>query len=120
VFPHLKITTSGIRAEEDANWKKPLTGRGRIEIVVEFFVFWHRRLAIIAKGASVLDNRSTGALFKENSLDLRGSVEREPTLTLPTKGSASDVLPLRADHSFASAHPYIPQTSAEKDSYEVF
>jgi hypothetical protein len=34
VFPHLQIITSGIRAEEAADWKKPLTGRGRVEIVV--------------------------------------------------------------------------------------
>jgi hypothetical protein len=77
-------------------------------------------LATIAKGALALDNGSTGALFKENSLDLRGSAEREPMLTLPTKGSTSPVVPLRTASYFAATHPYILQRSARKDLYEDF
>jgi hypothetical protein len=52
VFPHLQITTSGIRAEEGADWKKPLTERGRIEIAVEFFVFLASMLGYHCKGSA--------------------------------------------------------------------
>jgi hypothetical protein len=50
--------------------RRAQTGRSRsleeaaLKSCVEFLVFWHRRLAIIAKGAPALDTRSRGALIK--------------------------------------------------------
>jgi hypothetical protein len=60
VFPHLQITTSGIRAEEDADWKKPLTEEAALKSLLNFLFFgigaW-----LSLRGGTALDTNSRGA-----------------------------------------------------------
>jgi hypothetical protein len=60
VFPHLQITTIGIRAEEEL--RRVQTGRSRcVEIAVEIAL----ALGYHCKGAPALETKLKGALINE-------------------------------------------------------